>query len=137
MSQHAPQAAPNAAAVRAAAFTELTDLASERVGGKALLANDEFFASKTNLVKAGRGIFIPEKFTPQGKWMDGWETRRRRTPGFDWCILKLGLRGVIRGFDVDPNHFLGNYPESCPIEAAAPPGHPAPQKRAPTASLWP
>ena len=135
MSQHAPQAAPEAHA-RNAAFTELTDLASERVGGKALLANDEFFAEKENLLKPGRGVFIPEKFTPRGKWMDGWETRRRRTPGFDWCIVKLGLRGVIRGFDVDTNHFLGNYPESCSIEACDAPGEAPAKKLAADASLW-
>ncbi len=98
-------------------FTQLTDLAAERVGGKALSANDEFFAPKENLLKPGRGIFIPEKFTSRGKWMDGWETRRRRTPGFDWCVIKLGMRGVIRGLDVDTNHFIGNYPESCSMEA--------------------
>jgi len=98
-------------------FTQLTDLAAARVGGKALAANDEFFAAKENLLKPGRGIFIPEKFTSRGKWMDGWETRRRRTPGFDWCVIKLGLRGVIRGLDVDTNHFVGNYPESFSLEA--------------------
>src|SRR3712207_7198689 len=68
----------------------LVDLAAARVGGKALLANDEFFAEKENLLKPGRGIFIPDKYTDRGKWMDGWETRRRRTPGHDWCIVQLG-----------------------------------------------
>jgi allantoicase len=43
-----------------AAFADFVDLAAERVGGKALLANDEFFAPKSNLLKPGRGIFIPE-----------------------------------------------------------------------------
>ncbi len=60
-------------------FTGLIDLASEKLGGKALSASDEFFAPKENLLKEGRGVFIPEKFTDHGKWMDGWETRRRRT----------------------------------------------------------
>src|SRR5271169_3701714 len=103
-------------------FTELVDLASERVGGRAVSANDEFFAPKNNLLKAGRGIFIPEKFTPRGKWMDGWETRRRRTPGFDWCVVKLGMRGIIHGVDVDTSFFTGNYPEHCLIEACDRPG---------------
>jgi allantoicase len=100
-------------------FTELVDLASERIGGRALSANDEFFAPKRNLLEAGRGVFIPERFTSRGKWMDGWETRRRRTPGHDWCVIRLGLPGVIRGFDVDTHFFVGNYPERCSIDAQA------------------
>ena len=98
-------------------FTELPDLAAVRLGGRAVLANDEFFAPRANLLKPGRGIFIPGKFTARGKWMDGWETRRRRTPGHDWCVVKLGLRGRVRGVDVDTNHFIGNFPESCSIDA--------------------
>jgi allantoicase len=88
----------------------LVDLASARLGGAAILANDEFFAEKENLLKPGRGIFIPEKYTDRGKWMDGWETRRRRTPGNDWCVIQLGLRGIIKQLDIDTNHFLGNHP---------------------------
>src|ERR1700704_2920138 len=88
----------------------LVDLASARVSGIAILANDEFFAEKENLLKPGRGIFIPDKYTDRGKWMDGWETRRRRTPGHDWCVIQLGLRGVIKQVDIDTNHFLGNHP---------------------------
>jgi len=88
----------------------LVDLASARLGGVALLANDEFFAEKENLLKAGRGIFIPDRYTDRGKWMDGWESRRRRTPGHDWCVVQLGLRGIIREVDIDTNHFLGNHP---------------------------
>ena len=99
-------------------FTELIDLASERVGGAVLIANDDFFAEKENLVKASTPIFIEGKYTDRGKWMDGWESRRRRTPGFDWCILRLGLPGIIRGVVVDTSFFRGNYPEHCSLEAA-------------------
>lgn len=99
------------------AFAELVDLACARLGGRAVEANDEFFAPKENLLKPGRGIFIEGKYTSRGKWMDGWETRRRRTPGHDWCVIRLGLRGVIRGVNVDTNHFLGNYPSHCRLEA--------------------
>ena len=102
-----------------AAFAGLIDLAAERLGGQAMLASDEFFAEKENLLKPGRGIFIPEKFTERGKWMDGWETRRKRTPGHDWCIIRLGLSGVIEGFDVDTHHFLGNNPAYASVEACA------------------
>src|SRR5947208_4446711 len=96
----------------------LVDLASARIGGIALVANDEFFAEKENLLKPGRGIFIPDKYTERGKWMDGWETRRRRTPGHDWCVIQLGLRGVIKEVDIDTNHFLGNHPPFASLEAA-------------------
>ena len=106
------------------AFTELPDLAAARVGGRALVANDEFFAPKENLLKPGRGVFISGKFTSHGKWMDGWETRRRRTPGHDWCVVQLGMPGVIRGVDVDTNHFIGNFPERCSLEALNRPGRP-------------
>jgi allantoicase len=102
----------------------LVDLAAERLGGKALRANDEFFAEKENLLKPGRGIFIADKYTDRGKWMDGWETRRRRSPGHDWCIVRLGLPGIIQGVLVDTSHFKGNYPEACSLEACAAGGHP-------------
>ncbi|MDQ6765143.1 MAG: allantoicase [Verrucomicrobiota bacterium] len=95
----------------------LVDLAAERVGGKALIANDEFFAEKENLLKPGRGVFIPDKYTDRGKWMDGWESRRRRTPGNDWCVIQLGLRGIVRQIDIDTNHFLGNHPPFASLEA--------------------
>src|SRR3954452_11291396 len=95
----------------------LVDLAAERVGGVALFANDEFFAEKENLLKPGRGIFIADKYTDRGKWMDGWETRRRRTPGHDWCVVQLGLRGVIQQVDIDTNHFLGNHPPFASLDA--------------------
>ena len=95
----------------------LVDLAAERVGGKALVANDEFFAEKENLLKPGRGIFIADKYTDRGKWMDGWETRRRRTPGHDWCVVQLGLRGIIKQVDIDTNHFVGNHPPFASLDA--------------------
>src|SRR5499433_2050786 len=106
------------------AFTELVDLASERLGGAVLVANDDFFAPKENLLKAAAPVFVEGKYTDRGKWMDGWESRRRRTPGFDWCIIRLGLSGIIRGVLVDPSHFKGNYPEQGSLEACAMDGQP-------------
>lgn len=101
----------------AAAFTGLIDLAAEMLGGQALDASDEFFAPKENLLKPGRGRFEPDVYTDRGKWMDGWETRRRRSPGLDWCVIRLGLPGIIRGVDIDTNHFLGNNPSYASIDA--------------------
>ena len=87
------------------------------MGGRAIATNDDFFASKANLVKAEPAIFIPGKYTPRGKWMDGWESRRRRVPGHDWCIVRLGMRGIVHGVNVDTSFFTGNFPSHCSIEA--------------------
>jgi len=105
-------------------FTEYIDLAAERLGGRVLAANDEFFAPKENLLKASAPVWVADKYTDVGKWMDGWETRRRRTPGHDWCILRLGLPGVIHGVVVDTSYFKGNFPEHCELEACAVDGDP-------------
>jgi len=117
-------------------FTELIDLASERLGGAVLFANDDFFAPKENLLKPSAPIFIEGKYTDLGKWMDGWESRRRRTPGFDWCIVRLGLPGLIRGIVVDTSHFKGNYPESCSLEACAIEGQPTTEHLLSDAVSW-
>src|SRR4030095_12300804 len=108
MSEPAPE--PN--------FTKLIDLAAERFGGTVLACSDDFFAEKENLIRPGRGIFIPDKYTDRGKWMDGWESRRKRIPGHDWCIVKLATTGFIRGVDIDTNHFLGNHPRFASVDAA-------------------
>src|SRR6476661_9170174 len=105
-------------------FRDLVDLASERLGGAALAANDEFFAPRENLVKPGAPVFRAGEYTDRGKWMDGWETRRRREPGYDWCLVRLGLPGIIRGLVVDTTHFKGNFPEACSVEACEAAGHP-------------
>lgn len=98
-------------------FTNLIDLASEKLGGKALLCSDDFFAEKENLLKPGRGIFIADKYTERGKWMDGWESRRKRVSGNDWCIIQLATSGKIKGVDIDTNYFLGNHPPFASIDA--------------------
>jgi allantoicase len=101
----------------APAFAQLTDLAAERLGGKILYATDDFFAEKENLIKPTRGIFITDKYTDRGKWMDGWESRRKRTPGHDWAVVQLATPGKIVGFDIDTNFFLGNHPPQASVEA--------------------
>ena len=97
-------------------FTHLIDLASSRLGAEAVATNDDFFAEKENLIKPEAAVFIPGKYTDRGKWMDGWESRRRRTPGHDWCIVKLGLPGLVHSFVVDTAFFTGNYPTHCWID---------------------
>jgi allantoicase len=102
-------------------FTNLVDLASERLGGVVVYANDDFFAPKENLLKATAPVWREGAYTERGKWMDGWESRRRRTPGFDWCLVRLGAPGRVRGVVVDTSFFRGNFPESCSLEGCAAP----------------
>lgn len=118
-----------------ATFPGLVDLAAAEVGGEAVQASDEYFAGKENLLKAGAAVFDAERYTERGKWMDGWESRRRRvegpTGGRDWCVVKLGIPGAVRAVDVDTSHFLGNHPaeaslDMCPAPLAEEPsGDPA------------
>ena len=98
------------------AFLSLPDLANRRLGGSAVAANDEFFAPRENLLLEAEATFDPGRFTDRGKWMDGWETRRRRDPGNDWCVVRLGVPGIVRGVVVDTAHFRGNHPESASVE---------------------
>jgi allantoicase len=99
-------------------FARLPDLASRALGGAVVAANDEFFAAKENLV-------LPEpatersQFGHKGKEYDGWETRRRRTPGHDWAIVRLGAAGVVAGVVVDTAYFTGNYPPRASLDGAA------------------
>jgi allantoicase len=105
-------------------FTQLVNLAEERLGTRVVAVTDDFFAAAENMFKPGRGVFIDGKYTDRGKWMDGWESRRKRVPGHDTCVLKLGLRGVVRGIDIDTNFFLGNHPPFASIDAATSRGTP-------------
>ena len=99
-------------------FQKMIDLAGERLGGRVVACSDDFFAPKEAMLRPGRGEFIPGKYTEHGKWMDGWESRRRRDGGHDWAIVRLGVPGALFGVDVDCNHFLGNAPKSCRVEGA-------------------
>lgn len=104
-------------------FTGLIDLLAENLGGKALACSDDFFAEMGNLVKPGRGVFLPDAYTERGKWMDGWESRRRRGGAdHDWCFLELGVPGHIKALDIDTNHFLGNHPPYAAVDAVYAPG---------------
>jgi allantoicase len=107
-----------------ASFTDLIDLASERLGGSVVAANDEFFAPKESLLKSGVPEWREGVYTERGKWMDGWETRRRREPGYDWAIVRLGAPGKVRGVVIDTSWFTGNYPERASIDGATVEGTP-------------
>ncbi len=77
------------------------------------------------MIQPGRAVFDPDRYTERGKWMDGWESRRKRVPGHDFCVLELGAPGRVYGFDVDTSHFVGNHPPFAVIEGLrAPAGTP-------------
>jgi allantoicase len=107
-------------------FTRLPDLASRRLGGSVIFANDEFFAEKENLIRPEPPVFSPGDFGHKGKVYDGWETRRRREPGHDHAIVRLGCPGIVHGVVVDTAFFRGNYPPEISVEAACAAGYPAP-----------
>src|SRR5690606_32854692 len=111
-------------------FLRLPDLASRTNGGSVIAASDESFADKENLIKPGRPEFHPHTFGAKGQVYDGWETRRRRSPGHDWAIVRLGVPGVIRGVVIDTAWFTGNYPPYADVEAVYVPGHPSPAELA-------
>ncbi len=92
------------------------DLAQPRLGTKVVYATDDFFAPKERLISPAAPVFVPDKFDDNGKWMDGWESRRRRGGGYDYCVLRLGCRGIIKGIDIDTSHFTGNFPPEASIE---------------------
>lgn len=92
------------------------NLADARLGAQALIASDDFFADKQRMLNPAPAQFIPGKYDDNGKWMDGWESRRKRGPGHDWCIVRLARPGTIVGVDLDTSHFTGNFPPAASIE---------------------
>lgn len=99
-------------------FTKLTDLAAPRLGSKVVFATDDFFADKSRLIDPASPVFIEGKYDDNGKWMDGWESRRKRVPGHDFAVIRLGRSGRIEGFELDTSHFTGNFPPFASIELA-------------------
>ena len=96
----------------------LIDLAQPRLGTKVLFKTDDFFASANRIISPTEPVFKAGVFDKHGKWMDGWESRRKRTEGHDYIILKLGKSGKIKKVDVDTSHFNGNQPSMVSIEGA-------------------
>jgi allantoicase len=111
-----------------ALFTELTDLASRTLAGSVVCANDELFAERENLIRPGSATHSVEDFGHKGKVYDGWETRRRREPGHDWAVVRLGAAGIVRGVVVDTAYFKGNYPPEVSVEATSVEGYPSPDE---------
>lgn len=111
---------------RRALPTGLVDLAARRLWGLVVATNDEFFGATDHLLDPRPADFDPRAFTDRGKLMDGWETRRRRAPGHDWCVVRLGVAGTVDAVIVDTSHFRGNHPEAVEVhgtvsDASTPP----------------
>jgi len=104
--------------------SQAINLASPRLGSAAIYATDDFFAPKERMLADTDPVFIADKYDDHGKWMDGWESRRRRDGGRDYCIVKLGVQGVIRGVDIDTSHFTGNFPPAASIDGLYSDGDP-------------
>ena len=98
-------AAPDWSSVPAESVLELSSLKN---GGRIIQFNNAHYGDVWALLSEGRG-------TTMG---DGWETRRRRTPGHDWIIIALGAACEIDKIEIDTAHFKGNYPESASVQAA-------------------
>ncbi|HYR98505.1 MAG TPA: hypothetical protein VEO58_05795, partial [Gemmatimonadales bacterium] len=101
---------------RIAAARRAVDLVAVEHGGVPLATSDQFFSEPLNLIMPG----------PSRDMGDGWETRRRRGPGHDWVVLRLGRRGVVEHVDLDTTHFKGNFPESASLEGCDVAGSGAP-----------
>src|SRR5215218_4328715 len=101
------------------------DLASRAFGGAVVAANDESFCAADHLIDPRAPVFSPQTFDHNGQIYDGWETRRRREPGHDWAIVRLGAPGIVREVVVDTAFFKGNYPPRCSVSAACVQGYPS------------
>lgn len=98
-------------------FAEWIRLEQPRLGTRVVCASDDFFAPKERLIEPADPVFLPDKYDDHGKWMDGWESRRKRGPGHDYCIVRLGIPGSVRGLDIDTSFFTGNYPPAASVDA--------------------
>src|SRR5689334_1844338 len=104
----------------APAFTRThVNLADARLGARTLAVSDDFFAESSRMLNPEPAVFVPGKYDAHGKWMDGWESRRKRGPGHDWCVVALARRGHVVGVDLDTSHFTGNFPPAASIDACA------------------
>ena len=100
----------------------LTNLACSASGAAVLFATDEWFASAENLLSPSPPEFVPDLYCEQGKVMDGWETRRKRSAGHDWCVIALagcgnGAAMEVERIELDTAHFTGNQAPRVSVEA--------------------
>jgi len=91
-------------------------LEQPRLGTRVTFATDEFFGAKERLIDPAEPVFVADRYDDHGKWMDGWESRRKRVPGHDYCVVRLGVPGIVHGVDVDTSFFTGNFPPQVSLE---------------------
>ncbi len=99
-----------------AELAHLVNLAADATGTFVVSATDDYFAPKENLLKSGPAEWKEGEYTDRGKWMDGWESMRKREPGHDHCVIRLGTPGIIHAIVADTTHFKGNAPEAVSLE---------------------
>lgn len=92
------------------------NLAAPEVGGAICSVSDEFFAPAKRMLDVKDPVFIPDLFDQHGKWMDGWESRRKRVAGHDHCVIRI-CPGVVHKIEIDTRNFTGNFAPAVSIEA--------------------
>ncbi|WP_120997951.1 allantoicase [Stutzerimonas urumqiensis] len=98
-------------------FEKYVNLADARLGTKAISVTDDWFADVNRLFQPTPAVWKEGVFDDNGKWMDGWESRRKRFEGYDHAVIRLGVPGSIKGVDIDTSFFTGNFPPSASLEA--------------------
>ncbi|BBB29247.1 allantoicase [Neptunomonas japonica] len=98
-------------------FTHFLNLADSRLGSIATFVTDDWFAEVNRMLQPEAPVWKDDVYDDNGKWMDGWESRRKRFEGYDYAIVRLGVAGVFKGVDIDTSYFTGNYPPSASLEA--------------------
>jgi len=82
------------------------DLAALENGADIAARSDQFYSSPRNVISPGLSRVMGE----------GWETRRRRKPGYEWLVLRLAGRGVIHLAEIDTSWYRGNQPDSASLQ---------------------
>ena len=98
-------------------FRNTVNLAETKFGSKVIYKTDQFFGAANRILSYQKPIFKEGVYDSHGKWMDGWETRRKRKQGYDYLIIKLGRPGKIFDVDIDTAFFFGNQPSQASLQA--------------------
>ena len=98
-------------------FRNTVNLAEAKFGSKVIYKTDQFFGAANRILSYQKPIFKEGVYDNHGKWMDGWETRRKRKQGHDYLIIKLGRPGKIFDVDIDTTFFFGNQPSHASLQA--------------------
>ena len=98
-------------------FRNTVNLAEPKFGSKIIYKTDQFFGAASRILNSQKAIFKEGIYDHHGKWMDGWETRRKRKVGHDYLIIKLGRPGKIFNVDIDTSFFSGNQPSEASLQA--------------------